>query len=96
MESMQTRRQVIAGAAAVAAVAGLSSVAGRALATEAAGASYTPGTYSATCPGFGGDVTVTMTFDTAAITDVSIDAASETSTIGGAAATQLEQAILDA
>ena len=37
-----------------------------------------------------------MTFDTAAITDVSIDAASETSTIGGTAATQLEQAILDA
>ena len=96
MESMQTRRQVVAGAAAVAAVAGLTSVAGRALATEAAAASYTPGTYSATYPGFGGDVTVTMTFDTAAITDVSIDAASETSTIGGTAATQLEQAILDA
>ena len=35
---------------------------------------YTPGTYSATDEGFGGDVTVTITVDENSITDVKIDA----------------------
>ena len=98
MELMQTRRQVIAAGAATAAAIGVtSSPVGRALAAEATGAvSYTPGTYTATYPGFGGDVTVTMTFDATSITDIEIDAAAETSTVGGPAAQTLQQAILDA
>lgn len=95
MELMQTRRQVVAGAAAVAAMASMPSVVTKAMADETAAAAYTPGTYSATYAGFGGDVTVTMTFDETSITDVQVEAASETSTIGGAAAEQLQQTILD-
>ncbi len=56
-------------------------------------ASYTPGTYSATEIGFGGDVTVTITVDETSITDVVIDAPSETPEIGGAAAEELAEAI---
>lgn len=97
MELTQTRRQFVAGVAVVAAATGVSSsFAGKALATEGGAAgSYTPGTYMAAYPGFGGDVTVTMTFDASSITDVEIDAASETSTVGGSAAETLGQAILD-
>lgn len=54
---------------------------------------YTPGTYSAEADGFG-KLTVTMTFDETSITEVVIDAANETATIGGAAAPQLADAIL--
>ena len=39
---------------------------------------YTPGTYTASAKGMMGDVTVTMTFDTEAITDVQIDVSGET------------------
>jgi uncharacterized protein with FMN-binding domain len=57
---------------------------------------FTPGTYSASAPGIGGDVTVTMTFDESSITDVVIDASSETPSLGGAAAEQLKEALLSA
>lgn len=95
MELMQTRRQMVAGAAAAAVVAGIGSVADKALA-EGQAATYTPGTYTATYQGFGGDVTVTMTFDATSITDVQVETASETSTVGGTAAAQLQQAMIDA
>ena len=36
-------------------------------------AAYTPGTYTATAAGFGGDVTVTVTVDESAITDVKVE-----------------------
>lgn len=55
---------------------------------------YTPGAYTATAQGMG-DVVVTMTFDTSAITDVSLDLSGETDTIGQAAGDTLRQAILD-
>lgn len=63
--------------------------------TPAAG-KYTPGTYTATAHGFGGTVTVSMTFDADNVTDVTIDAKDETQTIGGVAAKALEAAVKEA
>ena len=57
---------------------------------------YTPGDYTATAKGYGGDVTVTMTFDANSITDVAIVGDSETSGIGSNAVEQMPQQILDA
>ena len=53
-------------------------------------------TYSATAQGFGGDVTVTLTMSGEKITAVDIDAASETATVGGAAAETLAEQIMAA
>ncbi len=66
--------------------------------TEQTGASgiYTPGTYSATSKGYASDVTVTMTFDESAITDVQIDVSGETPDVGGKSGDTLAQRILDA
>lgn len=61
----------------------------------AAEAVYTPGTYSAQAEGIG-KITVTMTFSETAITDVVLDLANETPSIGGAAQEQLTAAILAA
>lgn len=57
---------------------------------------YTPGTYEATAQGYGGDVTVSMTFDADSITDVAITGDGETPTVGGAALEDLQQQLLDA
>ena len=57
---------------------------------------YVPGTYSAQAAGFGGTVTVTITVDSGAITDVAVDAPQETSGIGSKAAEELPAAILAA
>ena len=57
---------------------------------------YTPGTYTASAPGFGGNVEVTMTFDEAAITDVAIKGDSETPGIGSNAVEKLPAAIMEA
>lgn len=57
---------------------------------------YTPGTYSASAKGIASDVTVTMTFDANAITDVQIDVSGETPEIGGQIGESMAQAILDA
>ncbi len=81
-----TRRQVIAGAAATAALAGLASVAPRAsLAAQAAQEAYvpsfTPGTYTGTGEGNGGDIVCDVTFSSDAITDIVITSQSETPTI---------------
>lgn len=53
------------------------------------GLTFTPGVYSASAQGMYGPVTVTMTFDATTITDVVIDASSETPALGGAAAEKL-------
>ncbi len=57
---------------------------------------YVPGTYSAQAAGFGGTVTVTITVDSGAITDVVVDAPQETNGIGSKAAQELPAAILAA
>lgn len=57
---------------------------------------YAPGTYTATEAGFGGDVTVTITFDESSIVDVQIVGDAETPGIGGAAVEQLPGVILEA
>ncbi|MEQ2443739.1 FAD-dependent oxidoreductase [Pseudoflavonifractor sp. CLA-AP-H29] len=57
---------------------------------------YTPGTYEATAKGYGGDVTVTMTFDANSITNVEIVGDSETAGVGSNAVEQMPQQILDA
>ena len=64
------------------------------LAAAEKGASYTPGTYSATAKGIASDVKVTMTFDETSITDVKIDVSGETANIGGAIGEEMENAIL--
>ncbi|MBR0367243.1 MAG: alpha/beta fold hydrolase [Clostridia bacterium] len=57
---------------------------------------YQPGTYEATEAGFGGDVTVTMTFDENGITDVQIVGDAETDGVGSKAVEGLPAAILEA
>ncbi|MBM6914460.1 FAD-dependent oxidoreductase [Gemmiger formicilis] len=56
----------------------------------------TPGTYTGTAKGFGGDVTVTITVDDSAITDVTAEGAAETEGVGSNAIEQLPAAILEA
>jgi uncharacterized protein with FMN-binding domain len=58
------------------------------------GGTYIPGTYTSEAQGIAGAVKVTMTFDAESITDVVIDASSETPSLGGEAAIQLKEAIL--
>ena len=62
----------------------------------AAGATYITGTYEATAAGINGDVKVTMTFSDTAITDVVLDVSGETASIGGAAAEDLKNALMEA
>lgn len=57
---------------------------------------YIPGSYTATAKGYGGDVSVTVTVDADAITQVTVDAPDETADIGGKAAETLESAIMEA
>ena len=57
---------------------------------------YTPGTYTGESSGHEAGLTVTVTVDENAITDVSIDVSKETATIGGAAGPALEAQILEA
>ena len=65
-------------------------------AAATAEAAYTPGTYTATAAGFGGDVTVTVTVDESAITDVKVEGEDETPAIGGVAVANMPAAILAA
>ncbi len=60
---------------------------------HAAGGIYKPGTYSAKAAGIG-DVTVTMTFDENKITNVVLDVANETPSIGQAAAETLKKQLM--
>ena len=62
----------------------------------AGAAKYTPGEYTASAPGFGGDVSVTVTVDEDSITNVEIVGDGETPNIGGEAIKAFPQMILDA
>ena len=57
---------------------------------------YTPGTYTVVAQGFGGPVTVELTVDAKAITDVKLTGKSETPEYGGMALRNLPDVILDA
>lgn len=57
---------------------------------------FVPGTYSASAQGYGGMVTVTVTANENSITDVTLEGASETPDVGGAALDTLKQSILSA
>lgn len=63
-------------------------------AKPADGATYIPGTYSASAAGYG-TVTVTMTFDENSITDVVVDVSEETPSIGGMHGEELAKMIMD-
>ncbi len=56
----------------------------------------TPGTYSATEQGFGGEITVEITVDEESITDVKITGDNETPTLGGIAVEEMDDQILKA
>ena len=64
--------------------------------TDAQSGSGQDGTYTASAQGYGGEVTVEMTFEGGAITAVTITGDSETATIGQAAIPTLEEEILSA
>ncbi len=57
---------------------------------------YTPGTYSGTSRGYGGDVTVTITVDETSITEVTSEGPDETANIGGAALPTLDEEVMTA
>lgn len=56
---------------------------------------YTPGTYSSTKKGFGGNVKVTLEVDNEKIVSVAIDGASETNGIGTVAIDKLSEEIIN-
>jgi fumarate reductase flavoprotein subunit len=62
----------------------------------AAQGKYTPGTYTAQAKGFGGSVTVTIEFDSNAITNVVIDGPNETVGIGMMAVEKMPEMIKEA
>ena len=65
-------------------------------AVMAAENAFPAGTYTGEAQGFGGAVTVTITTDGSAITEVTAQGDSETPTVGGAALEQLSAQVLDA
>lgn len=65
-------------------------------APEAAASAYVPGTYTAASVGFGGEISVTITVDAEAITDVQIVGDSETKGVGSLAVEKMPAMILDA
>lgn len=79
-----------------AAPSGTSAAAGTISAAPTQAAVYTPGVYTAIGRGHTSDVTVSVTFDEYHITDVVIDAAGETESIGAAAAGRLTEQVLNA
>lgn len=78
------RKRLLAAALALCLI--LSSCAGAKTASSAADSTaegcYTPGTYTETAVGMGGDVVVEMTFDANSITDVKVTGDQETPGIG--------------
>ena len=88
-EKKLSRRSFLKGALATAAMTGAASVG---LAETAA--IYTPGTYMASAPGFGGEVVVTITVDETAILSATVEAAGETVGIGSVAAEKLAEEIM--
>ena len=75
-------------------IVGGASITTAALAHAAPAGIYKAGTYSSKAAGIGGDVIVTMTFDTNKITGVVIDASHETPGIGQKAAVELKKQLL--
>ena len=96
MSKELSRRQFLKSSLATAAGVSLFSAGLSVNAAEEAAGQYTPGTYSATARGMESEVSVTMTFDADAITDVKIDVSGETQGIGAAIGETMQQAILDA
>ena len=90
-----SRRDFLRGAAAAGLMATGSLLGITRASAEELPAVYTPGTYTATAPGFGGDVTVTLTVDETSILEAVIDAPGETESIGQAAAKELAQQIME-
>ncbi|MBP3655403.1 MAG: FAD-dependent oxidoreductase [Clostridia bacterium] len=88
-EKKLSRRSFLKGALAAAA---MTSVPAMSMAENTA--IYTPGTYTASAPGFGGEVVVTITVDETAILSATVDAAGETASIGGVAAEKLAEEII--
>ena len=84
-----SRRSFLKGALATAAMTGAASVG-----FAESAAIYTPGTYTASAPGFGGEVVVTITVDETAILSASVEAAGETVGIGSVAAKKLAEEIM--
>ena len=88
------RRDFIKGALGLGAVSALTTITGiSAFADDSAESVYTPGTYTASARGHGGDVTVSVTFDENSIIDVAIDASGETPEIGGVATDVLAEQV---
>lgn len=85
-----------AGALGIAAAGLLSGFETKSVKAAEEAAIYIPGTYSATADGISSKVKVIMTFNETSITNVIVDTSGETPTIGGAAAEELQKALLDA
>jgi fumarate reductase flavoprotein subunit len=60
------------------------------------GGPYVPGTYTATEQGYGGSVTVTMTFDESVITSIDVFGENETRNVGTKAIQELAPMVLEA
>ncbi|MBR2942998.1 MAG: FAD-dependent oxidoreductase [Clostridia bacterium] len=91
-EKKLSRRSFLRGAAALGAVA-TGTLMGMDKA-QAEAALFTPGTYTASAPGFGGEVVVSITVDETAILSAAVEAAGETVGIGSVAAEKLAEEIL--
>jgi len=91
-----SRRDFLKGAAAAAGLMATGSVLGGVHASaEEIPSAYIPGTYSASAPGMGGDVTVTITVDEKSILEAVINADGETASIGQVAAHDLADQIME-
>lgn len=90
-----SRRSFLRTGLAGGATLAVSTVSTAALAAKPAKGLYIPGTYSAKAAGIG-DVVVTMTFDENRITDVVLNVAHETPSIGQAAAERLKTSLMAA
>lgn len=90
-----SRRSFLRTGLAGGATLAVSTVSTAALAAKPAKGLYIPGTYSAKAAGIG-DIVVTMTFDENRITDVVLNVAHETPSIGQAAAERLKTSLMAA
>lgn len=90
---MNTIRKAIACTAAAFLWAGCGTSSAAPAASSSPAGKYTPGTYSASAEGYGGDVTVELTVDDSNVTDVKVTGDKETPEVGGAALDQLAEQI---
>ena len=90
-----SRRDFLRGAAAAGLMATGSLLGIPKAAADELPAVFTPGTYTASAPGMGGDVVVTITVDETSILEAAIDAAGETEGIGKPAAELLAKQIVE-